>query len=142
MITTFRGHEGPVEDVEFSPDGSEIVSSSTDGTARVWLAASGRQVAVIRDIVPVTSPSFSPDGRFILAISGDRARLWDARTGTPVLDLPSFESEVTSARFSSDGRSILTASRDGTARVQLCEACGPLDQLEMLAQKRITGQDK
>jgi WD40 repeat protein len=31
-----RGHEGAVEAVAFSPDGTRLVSSSQDGTLRMW----------------------------------------------------------------------------------------------------------
>jgi serine/threonine protein kinase/WD40 repeat protein len=35
-LATFIGHEGNVADLEFSPDGTSVVSTSDDGTVRLW----------------------------------------------------------------------------------------------------------
>ncbi len=35
-LVTFRGHEGPVHDLVFAPDGRTLVTVSQDGTALVW----------------------------------------------------------------------------------------------------------
>jgi serine/threonine protein kinase/WD40 repeat protein len=36
QLVTFIGHEGNVADLEFSPDGTSLVSTSVDGTVRLW----------------------------------------------------------------------------------------------------------
>ncbi len=42
-----RGHEGRLTTAAFSPDGSRVVTASTDGTARVWAyTAVGLQQAI------------------------------------------------------------------------------------------------
>src|SRR5262249_61460976 len=41
-------HEAPVVSAAFSPDGSRIVTASWDRTARIWDAASGKEIAVLR----------------------------------------------------------------------------------------------
>lgn len=40
-----RGHQGPVTDVRYSPNGAHIVTASEDKTARVWDAATGVEIA-------------------------------------------------------------------------------------------------
>jgi WD40 repeat protein len=35
------GHDGEVEQVQFTPDGQTLVSSGQDGTVRVWRASAG-----------------------------------------------------------------------------------------------------
>jgi WD40 repeat protein len=63
----------------FSPDGSRIVTASVDKTARIWDAASAKEIAVLRgheDVV--VSAAFSPDGSRIVTASGDNT----ARFGT------------------------------------------------------------
>ena len=46
----------------FSPDGSRIVTTSEDKTARVWDAATGSEIAILRGHAgPVRSAAFSPD---------------------------------------------------------------------------------
>ena len=42
------GHSNPVTTVAFSPDGTRIVTASLDGTARVWKAETGAELAVLR----------------------------------------------------------------------------------------------
>jgi WD40 repeat protein len=44
-LKTFRGHQETVLSVAFSPDGQRILTGSWDGTAKVWEAATAKQVA-------------------------------------------------------------------------------------------------
>ncbi|WP_228116604.1 WD40 repeat domain-containing protein [Limnospira indica] len=54
----------------FSPDGSQIVTASQDGTARLW-DTQGNLIAVFQGHQDwVYSASFSPDGKHILTASG------------------------------------------------------------------------
>jgi hypothetical protein len=53
--------------------------------------------------------AFSPDGARIATGSGDKtAKVWDARTGTPLLELKGHASTVYSVAFSPDGTRIVT----------------------------------
>src|SRR5262249_3462956 len=64
----------------FSPDGSRIVTASDDKTARIWDAATAKEIAVLRGHADVLrSAVFSPDGSRIVTASADEtARVWDA----------------------------------------------------------------
>jgi WD40 repeat protein len=115
---------------EFSPDGLRIVTGSDDKSARVWDAATGREIITLRGhesgglIVAferaggVLSVGFSPDGLRIVTGSRDKtARVWDAATGREIVVLSGHESWVSSAAFSPDSTRVVTGSRDETARV-------------------------
>ena len=116
---TLSGHEDSVLSAAFSPDGARIVTASRDKTARIWDAATGKQIAVLRGHEnPVLSAAFSPDGARIVTASGDKtARIWDAATGKQIAVLRGHEDTVNSAAFSPDGTRIVTASDDKTARI-------------------------
>ena len=70
----------------FSPDGTRIVTASGDKTARIWDAATGKEITVLRGHEnEVTSAAFSPDGTRIVTASEDKtARIWDAATGKEI----------------------------------------------------------
>jgi WD40 repeat protein len=42
-----HGHEGSVNSAAFSPDGTRIVTASADTTARIWDAATAKEIAVL-----------------------------------------------------------------------------------------------
>ncbi len=66
--------------------------------------------------VPVMDASASPDGRRILTVSGNTARLREITSGE-LLATMRHDAEIRSAVFSADGRHIVTASLDKTARL-------------------------
>jgi WD40 repeat protein len=71
-----------VTSAAFSPDGWRIVTTSADKTARIWDAATAKEIAVLRGHEGrVNSAAFSPDGSRIVTASEDKAaRIWDAAT--------------------------------------------------------------
>ena len=77
---------GPGIDASFSPDGTRIVTASSDGTARAWDATTGEEIIALRGHKNwVESASFSPDGTCIVTASTDgTVRLWDATTGREI----------------------------------------------------------
>ena len=87
------GHDGAVWSAAFSPDGSRIVTASMDKTARIWDAATGKEIAVLRGHEDgVHSAAFSPDGSRIVTASDDKtARIWDAATGKEIAVLRGHE---------------------------------------------------
>jgi WD40 repeat protein/serine/threonine protein kinase len=79
----------------------------------------------------VLSAAFSPDGTRIITGSWDRtARVWDASTGTPLLDLKGHTHNVDSAVFSPDGTRIITGSSDQTAKMWDARTGAPLLELK------------
>jgi WD40 repeat protein len=114
-----RGQEGAVFYAAFSPDGSRIVTASANKTARIWDAATGKEITVLHGHeANVNSAAFSPDGARIVTASHDKtARIWDAPTGTEIAVQRGHESWLNSAAFSPDSARIVTASHDKTARI-------------------------
>ena len=80
--TNYRGElitlGSDVSSVRTSPDGTRIVTASSDKTARLWDAETGRMLQVLEGHGGwVLSAEFSPDGTRIVTASHDRtARLW------------------------------------------------------------------
>lgn len=111
-------HDGPVAAVAMTPDGRRIVSASDDATVRVWDAANGRQLRLLRGHRDrVWGLAFSRDGRTIATGSLDRdVRLWNVETGAVTRIMEGHDGGVGCVAFSSDGKLLFTASADETAR--------------------------
>src|SRR6266516_1858575 len=108
-----------VNSARFSPNGQRIVTASTDKTARLWDAASGKPIGEsMKHEGMVNSTQFSPDGQRVVTASRDKtARLWDAASGKPIGEPMKHEGMVNSAQFSPDGQRVVTASADKTVRL-------------------------
>lgn len=115
----FRGHEGAIWTAAFSPDGTQIVTGSRDGTARVWDAVTGKALTVLRGHSGlIRSVVFSPEGTTVLTGGEDEtARIWDASTGRQLALLRGHRGSIGGAVFSQDGARVLTFSEDKTARI-------------------------
>jgi WD40 repeat protein len=119
QLAVFSGHRADVRSAAYSPDGTRIVTSSRDKTARIWDARTGVQLAALSGHdSAVVCAAYSPDGTRIVTSSFDKtARIWDARTGAQLAVLSGHDSFVVSAAYSPDGARIVTASTDKTARI-------------------------
>ena len=62
------------------PQRSRIVTASGDRAARIWDAASGKEIAVLGG--RVNFAAFSPDGSRIVTAGDGSARIWDVRLET------------------------------------------------------------
>jgi serine/threonine protein kinase len=83
-LYVLQGHSDTVTSVSWSPDGTQLVSSSSDRTVRLWLVAresstltyTGHQAAVL-------SAAWSTGGRFIASGGEDKTvQVWDSQGNT------------------------------------------------------------
>jgi WD40 repeat protein len=135
-IRRFRGHTRAIYRAIFSHDGKTVLTSSADGSARIWDAGTGKQIHKFERIdvtalerVPVAM--FSPDSKKVLTLNDDNtARLWDAVTGKELHRLVGHTGAIRSIDLSSCGRYALTAGLDGTARTWSVQTGQELNRFE------------
>ena len=69
----------------FSSDGKQILTGSYDHTARLWDAASGKEIALLVNLNEFSAAIFSPDQtRILTSYWYGGAMLWDANTFRPI----------------------------------------------------------
>lgn len=108
--------------VAFDREGERVVSSSFDGTVRVFdLRTRQRLGLLFSDQNPVLSVAFAHDHPWLVTGSTDgKIRLWNTTPPTyPPIGTPltGHGGSVNSVTFSTDDRLILSGSADGTVRL-------------------------
>ena len=114
-----RDHKGGIRDIEFSPDGTSMVSSGTEGALRLWQADqqntwTSTALATTGDVIP--DVDFLPDGKSVISANDDgTVRQWfiDGRANNPSpLTTESFG--FNALAISHDGQFVLTANANKT----------------------------
>lgn len=104
--------------LRFSPDGAKLAAVGDSGFARVYEAATGKELASFKGHGGIVfCAAFSPDGATLVTGGDDGVvRVWDAATGRLRAELKGHTDSVRAAEFAPAGRLLFTASADKTVR--------------------------
>ncbi|HTJ34039.1 MAG TPA: NB-ARC domain-containing protein [Dactylosporangium sp.] len=116
---TLPGHRDGVGAIAISPDGTWLVTTGYDGSARIWDAATGRlRTELVGHRHAVGAAAVSADGTWLLTAGYDGTiRLWDPSTGAPLLLIRHPADEpVTAAAIGPDGTWLVSGQWNGPLR--------------------------
>ncbi|MBQ3869460.1 MAG: TIR domain-containing protein, partial [Clostridia bacterium] len=115
----YEGHTSIINSIFYSPDGKRILTSSGDGTAKIWDASTLQVLGTLkRHEIDVYSASYSPDGKRIVTASDDNtANVWDANSFDMIRSFEGCEQSISSISYSPDGKRIVAASGDKTIMI-------------------------
>jgi WD40 repeat protein/DNA-binding SARP family transcriptional activator/class 3 adenylate cyclase len=118
---TLQGHEAPVTDVAWSPDGTWIATSGQDWTLRIWNPDTGTlRFTELGHRAWVQDLEWSPDATRLITGSDDgSAKVWLILDGGPLelfsLSAQDTRSGVVGVAFSPDGDQVMTSDEFITA---------------------------
>ncbi|XP_062338811.1 apoptotic protease-activating factor 1 isoform X1 [Osmerus eperlanus] len=124
LLASLPGHTKTVLHCQFSQDGKTLISSSEDGTIRVWLWKTGEYKVLqghkeqVRHFALLPTPLSATQ---VLSWSYDgTVKVWDIETGEKLRDIVCHGGAVLACDVSQDGRLFVTTSADKTAKVWSC----------------------
>jgi WD40 repeat protein/serine/threonine protein kinase len=113
LITQLDGHVGRVFAARFVSAGHEILTAGSDGTARLWSAATGGPRQTFHgDSHFLADATLAPDGSVVVAGGSDGLlRFWDASNGRLLWTLQAHKSYVVGVHY--EGSDIVTRGFTG-----------------------------
>ncbi|KAL3640511.1 Cleavage stimulation factor subunit 50 [Castilleja foliolosa] len=124
VIRTFYDHLQPINDLDFHPQNTILISGAKDRTIKFFdfsKTVARKAFKIIQDTHNVRSVSFHPSGEFLLAGTDHPiAHLYDVNTFQCYLSSNVQEinnGAINQVRYSSSGGMYVTASKDGAIRL-------------------------
>lgn len=118
IIHFLKGHTDIIRSVKFNSNDSQVLTTSDDGTVRIWDLKRGCEILKINQGRKILSASFSPDNNFILTTSNDGyLRIWDILNGVLVNIININRGLFLRAEFCSNGKYVLTTDDSLKARI-------------------------
>jgi WD40 repeat protein len=109
-LAIYHGHTTPLRSVVFSPQEDCLVSTSMDGTVRVW--DTRKEAWSLSNSRRLERVVFSPNGIIIAAISDRNILIFDGRNGSILSTLTGHTDGVDSLTFSPDSTLLASVSSD------------------------------
>eukprot|EP00759_Apiculatamorpha_spiralis_P026580 PhF_6_TR29399/c3_g1_i1/m.43399 len=118
LVRTFLGHTAAVYGCAWSPDGTQIVSSSRDHTVRIWSVDRGTALQTIKaHNTFVLCCDYSPKGTHVVSCSDDLTiKLWNTQ-GKKMYMLKEHTDKVYCTQFLGGGDLMASCSCDCTVKV-------------------------
>jgi len=128
LIRDFVGHNGYLNAVTVSPDGSLCASGGRDQIAMLWDLNDGKQLYSLEAGAIINALCFSPVRYWLCAATENGIKIWDLETKSIVVDLgtqvPGFfggdqvcKTEPISLAWSADGTTLFAGYTDNAIRV-------------------------
>ncbi len=112
-----RLSKGRINDINFSPDGTQIAVGSATG---VWLydARNGTELTLLTDHASEAGPvAFSPDGNTLVSGLSGNIMLWDIATGKLLKFFRRQKGTIKALSIFDDGKTLLCLNYDGSANI-------------------------
>lgn len=115
-LVAYRGHQSPIWDLKWGPNGHYFLTGGNDRTARLW---STDQIQALRIYVghdnDVDCVAFHPNNLYVFTGSCDRTvRMWHISGGNCLRLFTSHPGNITAIACSPDGRTLASADDTGT----------------------------
>jgi WD40 repeat protein len=103
---------GRVDRVQFSSDGTVVLTQMAESVVTCWRAATGRRISALAELSLTEASTYtSSDGALVVSAQGGSAILWNSRTGESKR-LPA--ANVDAVRLNEDAQLLATVSTDGS----------------------------
>jgi transcription initiation factor TFIID subunit 5 len=115
-MVVYKGHDGPVWDVNWSPFGYYFVSGGHDKTGRLWATDRIRQQRIFAGHdQDVDCICFHPNSAYVFTGSSDRTvRMWAVTTGNAVRMFTGHTGNITALSCSRNGKLLASADDQGS----------------------------
>src|SRR5881396_849929 len=112
---SWRAHGDTIFDLEFSRDGTQLVTAGSDKLIKVWELASKKELTRLEGhTAQVLSVAFNPNATQVVSGGADKEiKVWDIKTREKIVSLGSHSAGVTSVAWPGDGKVIVAATDGG-----------------------------
>ena len=117
VVKTIPMHEDDVDRIRFADGGRLMLTSSWEGTTKLWRGGSYEELAVFHTLPHCEDAAFSPDGTLLALATENSVFLYDVESHQPLHELRGHQNTVDCVAFSPDGRLLATGSHDRTIRL-------------------------
>ncbi|HEX7843031.1 MAG TPA: WD40 repeat domain-containing protein, partial [Kofleriaceae bacterium] len=113
VIAKLDAHNAPVFSARFVQGDRQILTAGTDGTARLWDAATGRLLkSYLRSSPYLADAALDPSGAMVVTAGGDGVlRFWDASSARMLWTLRAHSSRIAGVHF--EGTDLVTRGFTG-----------------------------
>ena len=115
-LLKFKAHQHWVCGIVWSPDGQQLISTSSDNTVKVWNSSTGRQIGqrCTSHTDRIRSLAITSDGSFIATASYDKTvRLWSTKTYQQIGQPLEYSDRVQCVAISTNGALLASGAWDG-----------------------------
>ncbi|PYK58857.1 MAG: hypothetical protein DME21_14780, partial [Verrucomicrobia bacterium] len=115
ITASWRAHGDTIFDLDFSRDGTQLVTAGGDKLIKVWELASRKELARLEGhTAQVLGVAFNTNATQVVSGGADKEiKVWDVKTREKIISLGSHSARVTTVAWPGDGKVIFAATDAG-----------------------------